>query len=108
MCVCVLMHLCDRVHAPMCRPVPVFAECRQTDEEKTERHISFIGLLGVLLFCFGGLVGSCPHCFTMTSHALQYVSLNESFSSIFRPKVLMFLKRGGEIPASRVFCFDLK
>lgn len=39
------------VHAYM----PVFVECRQTDERKTERHISFIGSLGVLLFCFGGL-----------------------------------------------------
>lgn len=55
-CVCVCMHVCDRVHKPMWKkPVPVFAECRQTDEGKTERHISFIGSLGVLLFCFGGL-----------------------------------------------------
>ncbi len=54
-CVCACMHVCDRVHAPMCKSVPVFAECRQTDEGKTERRISFIGSLGVLLFCFGGL-----------------------------------------------------
>ena len=53
---CVCVHVCDRVHRPMWKkPVPVFAECRQTDEGKTERHISFIGSLGVLLFCFGGL-----------------------------------------------------
>lgn len=78
----VCVHACDRVHEPMCKAVPVFAECRQTDEGKTERHISFIGSLGVLLFCFGGLsvlvhtVLPWPHMYCnvsdLTTHLASY------------------------------------
>lgn len=52
--------------------------------------MSFIGSLGVLLFCFGGLA-VLVH--TVTSHALQYASLNESLSPTFRLKVWVFLKQ---------------
>lgn len=86
---CVHMHWCECVHAPMCRPVPVLAECRQTDEGQKERHISFIGLLGVFTVLFWRTCSSCPLCFTMTSHALQYVSLNDSFSPSFCVKAFL-------------------
>lgn len=89
-CVCACMHVCDRVHAPMCNPEPVFAECRQTDEGKALFIYRFTWSFTVL---FWRTHSSCPHCFTMTSHALQCVSLNESFSLIFHLKNLIFLKQ---------------
>lgn len=78
--VCACMHVCDRVHAAMCNPEPVFAECRQTDEGKALFIYRFALSFTVL---FWRTHSSCPHCFTMTSHALQCVSLNESFRLIF-------------------------
>lgn len=72
-CVCACVFVCDQTH---------------TDRWRTDRKARFIyrfALSFTVLFWRTGR--SCPHCSTMTSHALRHVSLNESLSPVFLPRV---------------------
>ena len=81
MCHCGLCWVCARVCVFVC-------DQTHTDRWRTDRKARFIyrfALSFTVLFWRTGR--SCPHCSTMTSHALRHVSLNESLSPVFLPQV---------------------
>lgn len=64
----------------------------QTDEGKDRKAHFIYRFTLCFTVLFWRVTSSCLHCFTMTSHELQYVSLNKLFNLRFHIKISNFLK----------------